>query len=98
MVLLIAVAVVLSSLLFGDLASTGRAVRLALGSTGVALVICLPWLIGVLSAGSGVSNVFGVPTTRVGGGVVELAAPLRRRAPSEGRRWPGDSWWPRRRR
>ena len=34
-------------------ASTGRAVRLALGSTVVALLICLPWLIGVLSSGAG---------------------------------------------
>jgi GT2 family glycosyltransferase len=65
-VLLMAVGVVLSSLLLGDLASTGRAVRLALGSTGVALAICLPWLIGVLSAGSGVWNVFGVPTPTSG--------------------------------
>jgi len=65
-VVLVAVGVALSSVLFGDLASTGRAVRLALGSTGVALAICLPWLIGVLSAGSGVWNVFGVPTPTSG--------------------------------
>jgi hypothetical protein len=34
---------------------------LALGSTAVAAVICLPWLIGVLSAGRGAVSVFGVP-------------------------------------
>ncbi|MGD0882010.1 MAG: glycosyltransferase family 2 protein [Acidimicrobiales bacterium] len=61
-VLLVALAVVVSSILFRDLGSTGRAVRLALGSTGVALVICLPWVIGVLSSGTGVLTVFGVPT------------------------------------
>jgi hypothetical protein len=60
-VVLIALAVVLSSLLFGDGAATGRAVRLSLGSTAVALLICLPWAIGVLSSGTGAIAVFGVP-------------------------------------
>ncbi len=61
-VLLTAVAVVLSSLLFRDGGATGRAVRLALGSTAVAVLICLPWVVGVLSSGTGVLAVFGVPT------------------------------------
>ncbi|MGA2836316.1 MAG: glycosyltransferase family 2 protein [Acidimicrobiales bacterium] len=65
-VLLVALAVVASSMLFRDAASTGRAVRLALGSTGVALVICLPWFVGVLSSGKGVLAVFGVPTPTSG--------------------------------
>jgi len=60
-VLLVAVAMVVSSLLFRDAGSTGRAVRLAMGSTAVALLVCLPWVIGVLSAGTGVLAVFGVP-------------------------------------
>ncbi len=65
-VILVALAVVLSSLLFGAFGSTGRAMRLALGSTGVALLICLPWVIGVLSSGRGVLEVFGVPTATSG--------------------------------
>ena len=65
-VLLVAVAVVASSLLFRDGGATGRAVRLALGSTAVALLICLPWLIGVLSSGTGMLAVFGVPTPTSG--------------------------------
>ena len=65
-VLLVAVAVAGSSLLFRDGRSTARAVRLALGSTAVALLICLPWAIGVLSSGSGVFAVFGVPTPASG--------------------------------
>ena len=65
-VLLVAAAVALSSLLFGDLGSTGRAVRLALGSTAVAVLICLPWFIGVLSSGRSVLAVFGVPTPTSG--------------------------------
>src|SRR5664280_1845683 len=65
-VLVIAVSVLLSSAVFGDAASTARAVRLALGSTAVAVVICLPWVIGVLSAGSGAVSVFGVPAAASG--------------------------------
>ena len=65
-VLLVAVAVVVSSLLFRDVGSTGRALRLALGSTAVAVLICLPWVIGVLSAGTSLLAVFGVPTPTSG--------------------------------
>ncbi len=65
-VLLVAFAVVLSSLLFHDGASTSRAVRLALGSTAVAVLVCLPWAIGVLSSGTGVLEVFGVPIPTAG--------------------------------
>jgi hypothetical protein len=56
-----AVALLLSSCLFGDWRGTWRAVRLAVGSTLVAALICLPWVIGVLSAGRGAVQVFGVP-------------------------------------
>ncbi len=60
-VVVAALALVVSSALYGDLASTRRALGLALASTGVAAVICLPWVIGVLWAGRGVVAVFGVP-------------------------------------
>ena len=60
-VLLAALALVLSSCLFGDWRQTGRALGIALGSTAVAGVICLPWLVGVLSAGRGALAVLGTP-------------------------------------
>ena len=65
-VVLVALSVFVSSVLFRDARATGRAVRLALGSTAVALIICLPWVIGVLSSGTGVLAVFGVPTPASG--------------------------------
>ena len=65
-VLVAARALLLSSSLFGEWRATGRAVGLALGSTLVAGVICLPWLIGVLAAGRGAVVVFGVPTPASG--------------------------------
>jgi len=65
-VVLIALAVVVSSLLFGDVARTLRSLRLALASTGVALVISLPWVIGVLSSGRGLVSVFGLQTPQSG--------------------------------
>ena len=60
-VLVAAAALLLSSCVFGEWRATWRAAGLALGSTLVAAVICLPWLIGVLSAGRGAVAVFGVP-------------------------------------
>ena len=60
-VVLAALAVMVSSILYRDLASTRQALWLALASTGVAALICLPWAIGVLSAGPGALAVFGVP-------------------------------------
>jgi GT2 family glycosyltransferase len=65
-VVLVALSIVLSSLLFGDIARTARSLRLALASTGVALVISLPWLIGVLSSGRGMVSVFGLQTPASG--------------------------------
>ncbi len=65
-VILVAVALVVSSLLFGDGRSTVRSLRLALGSTVVALVICLPWVIGVLASGRGMLSVFGLQTPASG--------------------------------
>ena len=43
-----------------------RSLWLALGSTGVAVAVCLPWVIGVLAAGRGAMVVFGVPVARLG--------------------------------
>jgi GT2 family glycosyltransferase len=60
-VLLAGIALVVSSCIGGDWRSTRRALALAAGSTLVAALICLPWLIGVLSAGRGAVSVFGVP-------------------------------------
>ena len=60
-VLLSGVALLVSSLVFGDWGRTLRALAVALGATVVAAVICLPWVIGVLSAGRGAVAVFGVP-------------------------------------
>ncbi len=60
-VVLVALALVLSSVIYRDWRSTAQALTLALGATVVAALICLPWLIGVLSAGRGAVAVFGVP-------------------------------------
>ena len=38
-----------------------RSLWLALGSTAVVAAVCLPWVIGVLSAGRGAVAVFGIP-------------------------------------
>jgi len=77
-VVLAALATVLSSLLFRDATRTLRSLRLALGSTAVALVITLPWLLGVLSSGRGLLTVFGLQTPGSGaatwGTVVRFAA------------------------
>ncbi len=66
-VALVAVGLVVSSVLFGDWRSTGRALALALAATAVAVLICLPWVVGVLSAGRGAVAVFGVPIPAAGG-------------------------------
>ncbi len=59
-VVLAGVAVAVSSITLGQAQSAARALWLSLGSTVVAGVLCLPWLIGVLSAGRGAIGVFGV--------------------------------------
>jgi hypothetical protein len=65
-VVLAAVALVLSSCLYGEWGATLRALLTALAATVVAAIICLPWLIGVLSAGRGAVAVFGVPVPAAG--------------------------------
>ncbi len=65
-VVLVGVALVLSSSVFGDWRETGRALGVAVGATVVAGLVCLPWLIGVLSAGTGALSVLGTPTPTSG--------------------------------
>jgi hypothetical protein len=60
-VVLAALALVLSSAVQRDWGSTLRALALALAATLMAALISLPWVIGVLSAGRGAVSVFGVP-------------------------------------
>jgi GT2 family glycosyltransferase len=59
-VVLAGAAVAVSSIILGQVYVAARALWLSLGSTVVAGVLCLPWLIGVLSAGRGAIGVFGV--------------------------------------
>ncbi len=65
-VVLAALSLLVASVLLGDVLPAARAVRLALASTLVAAVICLPWVIGVLSAGSGALAVLGTQTPAAG--------------------------------
>ena len=60
-VVLAAVALALSSCIVGEWRGTLSALGLALSATVVAAIICLPWVVGVLSAGRGAVAVFGVP-------------------------------------
>lgn len=60
-VVLVALALLPPAVLFHDGAEVGRAVGVALGATVVAAVISLPWVLGVLSAGTGALGVFGPP-------------------------------------
>jgi GT2 family glycosyltransferase len=59
-VLGVAVALLVSSAILGAWQPSIRALVTAVGATVVAAVLCLPWLIGTLSAGRGAIAVFGV--------------------------------------
>ena len=59
-VLGVAVALLVSAALLGAWQPSIRALVTAVGATVVAAILCLPWLIGTLSAGSGAINVLGV--------------------------------------
>ncbi len=59
-VVLVGAGVAVSSIILGHAHIAARALWLSLGSTVVAGVLCLPWLVGVLSAGHGAIGVFGV--------------------------------------
>jgi GT2 family glycosyltransferase len=60
-VVVAALAVGLAALAEGGWRSARDVLRLALGATLVAVLLCLPWVIGVLAAGRGAVAVFGVP-------------------------------------
>ena len=63
-VVLAALALMVSSVLFRDGRSTRRALWLALASTGVAAVICLPWVVGVCPPDGAPSRCSGCPSRR----------------------------------
>jgi len=50
------------SLPFGGIRPAFRALWLSLGATAVAVVLCLPWVVGVVAAGHSSLTVFGVAT------------------------------------
>ncbi|HEX4217163.1 MAG TPA: glycosyltransferase family 2 protein [Acidimicrobiales bacterium] len=56
----VAVALLVSAALLGAWQPSIRALVTAVGATVVAAVLCLPWLIGTLTAGHGAINVLGV--------------------------------------
>jgi hypothetical protein len=60
-VVVVALSLVVSSAIGGDWSATRRSLGLAVGATGVAALICLPWVIGVVLAGRGAVSVLGVP-------------------------------------
>ncbi len=59
-VLLAALGIVLGSLVVGQANESGRAVRVALGSTAVTVVLCAPWMIGTALAGTSAVGIFGL--------------------------------------
>jgi GT2 family glycosyltransferase len=59
-VLGVAAALLVSAAVLGAWQSSVRALVTAVGATVVAGILCLPWLIGTLSAGRGAINVLGV--------------------------------------
>ena len=79
-VLLCGAGIVVGSLLVGESGRSLRALGVAAGSTVVAAVLCLPWVIGTLAAGQSAVSVFGLAGVAGDGSGLERAAPLRRRA------------------
>ncbi len=65
----------LGSLLVGESEAAWRAVRAAVGGILVALVLCLPWVIGTALSGSHAVGVFGLPSAP--GGLPDFAQLLR---------------------
>jgi hypothetical protein len=76
-VLGVAAALLVSAAILGAWQPSVRALVTAVGATVVAGILCLPWLIGTLTAGRGAINVFGVasaPSTAPSwGGLVRFA-------------------------
>ncbi|MGH2929665.1 MAG: hypothetical protein ACRDL8_15810, partial [Solirubrobacteraceae bacterium] len=65
------------SLVAGGVRAAWRALAVAIGGSLVACVLCVPWVIGTLSAGAGALPVFGLPGTAAvepgWGGLLRLA-------------------------
>ncbi len=57
-----AAAIVLGSAVMGRVEGSVRALTVALGATGVTVVLCGPWVLGTLLAGSKAIGVFGLPS------------------------------------
>jgi GT2 family glycosyltransferase len=60
-VLVCALGVMAGSLLVGEWRGSGRVLGVAAGATGVAAVLCAPWVVGTLLAGRSAVSVFGLP-------------------------------------
>jgi GT2 family glycosyltransferase len=60
-----ALGMVAGSLLVGEWRGSGRVVAVAGGATGVAAVLCAPWVVGTLLAGRSAVSVFGLPLSSV---------------------------------
>ncbi|MGH9045020.1 MAG: glycosyltransferase [Acidimicrobiales bacterium] len=63
MVIVLVVAVVgllIGSAAAGRMRGAGRAVRTASGALGLALILCAPWVVGILSAGTQAVGIFGL--------------------------------------
>ena len=58
MVLICALAIVSGSLLIGDSRGSKRVVLVALGASVVAVVLCAPWVVGVVSSGRQALDIF----------------------------------------
>ena len=89
-VLGVAVALLVSAAILGAWQSSIRALVTAVGATVVAAILCLPWLIGTVTAGRGAINVFGVasaPSTAPSWGACSALPSARSASP----RWPGGS-------
>lgn len=60
------VVLVVADLVVAELAAARRVAATVAGATAITALVCLPWLVGVASAGSAAWNVFGTATTAVG--------------------------------
>jgi hypothetical protein len=76
-VLGVAVALLVSAAILGAWQPSIRALVTAVGATVVAAILCLPWLIGTITAGRGAISVFGVASDPSGapswGGLLRFA-------------------------
>ncbi|MGH3159692.1 MAG: hypothetical protein ACRDNF_24400, partial [Streptosporangiaceae bacterium] len=64
--LVAAIGLWLGSLVVGGRAGTARAIGAVLGALVVAIVLCLPWVIGIALSGSHAVGIFGLPSASSG--------------------------------